>query len=276
MKRALHALLSLSLATLLPGCAAVTPPPRGERIQGNIVYASRPTGDLHLDLYLPATPAPHPLVIWIHGGGWKFGDKAWMFYLRKLTSQGFALASVQYRLSGTAKYPAAVDDCRDAFHWLEQNGAAYGLDTRNIFLSGASAGGQLSALIALEAGSPRIKAVCVLYPATDLLGFDNKDAPHGYLPDFLGGPVNSRRAEAFEGSPVNHVGRNAPPFLIFHGDADTLVPLAQSRELNDKLHAAGVESHLVVLHGKGHGFPLTDAQQRQAGAFFLSHLGPRP
>ncbi len=257
---------------LLGGCAAITPPPPGEHILGNIVYASRPTGDLHLDLYLPAAPAPHPLVIWIHGGGWKFGDKAWLFFLRNLTRQGFAIASIQYRLSCTAKYPAAIDDCRDALHWLEKNGAAYGLDTRHIFLSGASAGGHLAAFVALEAGHPAVKAVCLLYPATDLTGFANQDSPHGYLPDFLGGSVNSHRAAAIEGSPVNHVHRNAPPCLIFHGDADTLVPIAQSEELNDKLHAVGVESHLIVVHGKGHGFPLTDAQQRLAGDFFLKHM----
>jgi acetyl esterase/lipase len=267
-----HRIIPLLLVTALGGCAAITPPPHGEKIVGNIAYATRSTGDLHLDLYLPATPAPHPLVIWIHGGGWKYGDKAWMFYLRKLTQQGFAIASVQYRLSGTAKYPAAIDDCRDALHWLERNGSQYGLDTNHLFLSGASAGGQLSALIALEAGRPEVKAVCVLYPATNLTGFANNDAPHGYLPDFLGGSVNSKRADAIEGSPVNHVTPKAPPFLIFHGDADTLVPVAQSEELNEKLHAAGVESHLIVLHGKGHGFALTDAQQRKAGDFFLAHM----
>jgi acetyl esterase/lipase len=270
--KALRRLPSVLIAALLGACAAITPPPTGERIVGNIVYARRPTGRLHLDLYLPATPAPHPLVIWIHGGGWKFGDKAWMFYLRKLSRQGFAIASVQYRLSGTAKYPAAIDDCRDALHWLEKNGGTYRLDTGHIFLSGASAGGQLSAFLALEAGYPSIKAVCVLYPATDLAGFSNQNAKHGYLPDFLGGSVNEKRAEAIAGSPVNHIHRNAPPFLIFHGDQDTLVPIAQSEELNQKLHAAGVESHLIVVHGKGHGFALTDAQRREAGDFFLKHM----
>jgi acetyl esterase/lipase len=272
MIKALRSLPHLLAAALLGACAAITPPPPGERILGNIVYASRPTGDLHLDLYLPATPAPHPLVIWIHGGGWKFGDKAWMLYVRKLTRQGFAIASIQYRLSGTAKYPAAIDDCRDALHWLEKNGSKYQLDTGHFFLSGASAGGHLAAFVALEAGYPAIKAVCLLYPATDLTGFANQDAKHGYLPDFLGGSVNQKRAEAIEGSPVNHVRRNAPPFLIFHGDKDTLVPIAQSEELNDKLHAAGVESHLVVVQGKAHGFALTDAQQEQVGTFFLKHM----
>ena len=256
----------------MSGCAPLTPPPRGERIESNLVYAGRATGKLHLDLYLPPGPAPHPLVLWIHGGGWKFGDKGWTSSVRKLTRQGFAIASVQYRLSGTARYPAAIDDCRDALRWLEQYGSRYGLDREHIFLSGASAGGHLAALIALEAGRPEIKAVCVLYPATDLTGFANPNAKHGYLPDFLGGSVNDKRSEAIAGSPVNHVRGNSPPFLIFHGSQDTLVPLAQSQELNEKLHARGIESHLIVLPGKGHGFPLTDEQQREVGDFFLTHM----
>jgi len=262
----------IMLLALLGGCAPLTPPPRGESIERDIVYARRPTGGLHLDLYLPATPPPHPLVVWIHGGGWKFGGKGWMLYLRKLTRQGFALASVQYRLSGTAKYPAAIDDCRDALRWLEQNGVIYGLDRRHIFLAGASAGGHLAAFLALEAGRPEIRAVCVLYPATDLTGFANQNAKHGYLPDFLGGSVNQKRALAIQGSPVNYVRRNAPPFLFFHGDKDTLVPIAQSQELDEKLRADGVESRLIVVQGKGHGFALTDEQQRQVGDFFLKHM----
>jgi len=135
---------------------------------------------------------------------------------------------VQYRLSGTAKYPAAIDDCRDALHWLEQNGTRYGLDTRHIFLSGDRQG-HLAAYLALEAGRPEIKAVCLLYPATDLTGFANQDAKHGYLPDFLGGSVNDKRAEAIAGSPVNHVKRNAPPFLIFHGMRTRLCRLLKAR-----------------------------------------------
>ena len=270
--KAVRYFLSVSLLILLAGCAALTPPPKGEKIVSNLVYATRPTGDLHLDLYLPAAPAPHPLVIWIHGGGWKFGEKGWMFYVRQLTGQGFAIASIQYRLSGTAKYPAAIDDCREALHWLEKKGAQYGLDQRHIFLSGASAGGHLAAFVALKAGRPEIKAVCLLYPATDLTGFANQDAKHGYLPDFLGGSVNEKRTEAIQGSPVNYVTKNAPPFLIFHGDKDTLVPIAQSEELNADLHRAGVESHLIVVPGKGHGFALTQTQERQVGDFFMRHM----
>lgn len=263
--------LLLPGALLLSGCAQLTPPPHGEAIKRDLVYVHRSTGDLHLDLYLPAQPAPHPLVIWIHGGGWKYGDKGWMLYVRKLTRDGFALASVQYRLSGTAKYPAQIEDCRAALRWLEQNGGRYGLDRRHIFLSGASAGGHLASLLGVETGQPEIKAVCVLYPATDLTGFPNQNKRHGYLPDLLGGTVNEKRALAEEGSTTNHVRENAPPFLIFHGDKDTLVPLVQSQELKTKLHAAGVEAHLIVLPGQAHGFALTDEQQEHVAKFFRRH-----
>lgn len=264
-------LLILLGAALLSGCAALTPPPHGESIKSNLVYAHRSTGDLHLDLYLPAQTGPHPLVIWIHGGGWKYGDKAWMLYVRKLTRDGFAIASLQYRLSHTAKYPAQIEDCRDALRWLRQNGGRFGLDQGHFFLSGASAGGHLAALLGVETGYPEIKAVCALYPATDLTGFENQDKRHGYLPDLLGGTVNEKRKLAEEGSPTNHIHGNAPPFLIFHGDQDALVPLAQSRELDQKLHAAGVESHLIVLPGKAHGFALSDEQQEQVAQFFRLH-----
>ena len=270
--KSVRCVLPVLIVALLGGCAAITPPPPGEKIMGNIVYATRPTGDEHLDLYLPAAPAPHPLVIWIHGGGWKLGDKAWMFSIRKLTRQGFAIASIQYRLSGTAKYPAAVDDCREALRRLQKNGAGYGLDTRHMFIAGGSAGGQLAGLIGVETGYPTFKAMCLLYPATDLTGFANQDSPHGFLPEWLGAPVNQKRADAIEGSPVNHVHPNAPPTMIFHGDADTLVPIAQSQELKAKLNAVGVECHLIVLHGRGHGFGLTGDQQREVGDFFLKHM----
>ena len=260
--------LCLTFVLLLSGCAAITPPPRGEKILRDLVYATHPTGAEHLDLYLPAEKAPHPLVIWIHGGGWKYGDKGWMLYLRKLTQQGFAVASVQYRLSGTAKYPAQIEDCRAAFQWLETNAAHYGLDAKNFFVAGASAGGHLAAMLALEKGTPAVRAACLLYPATDLTGFENQDKTRGYLPELLGGSVNQKRALAEQGSPVNHVGRNAPPMLIFHGDKDTLVPLAQSQKLAERLRAAGAKCDLVVLRGKIHGFTLTDEQLQQVGEFF--------
>jgi len=269
---ALSVASGLQALLLFGGCAAITPPPKGESIRQNLVYAQRPTGNLHLDLYLPAGPAPHPVVIWIHGGGWKYGDKAWMLFMRKLTGQGFAVASVQYRLDGTAKYPAQNQDCLEAFRWITANAAAQGLDARNVFLAGASAGGHLAALVALEEGGSRVRAAAVMYPATDLTAFGNNDSHRGYLPPLLGGTVNEKYHLAESGSPVNHIHHDSPPFLIFHGARDKLVPVAQSQELQKRLHAAGVECRLIVLPNEKHNFKLTAAQLQTVGRFFSSHL----
>ena len=160
-----------------------------------------------------------------------------MLYVRKLTRDGFTLASVQYRLSGTGQVPGADRSTPRRPALAGPTGGRYGFD-RQHGLSGASAGGHLASLLGVKTGQPEIKAVCVLYPATDLTGFPNQNKRHGYLPDLLGGTVNEKRALAEEGSTTNHVRENAPPFLIFHGDKDTLVPLVQSQELKTKLHAA--------------------------------------
>jgi acetyl esterase/lipase len=260
--------VAIVLIGFLMGCAAITPPPPGEKIVRDLVYANRPTGPEHLDIYLPAGSDPFPIVMWFHGGGWKYGDKGWMLYLRKLTRRGFAVVSVQYRLSGAAIYPAQLDDCRDAFHWLQNHAAFYNLDSRNFYVSGASAGAHLAAMLAETEGSSRIDAVCLLYPPTDLTGFGNQQAHHGYLPELLGGSVVEKRALAEAASPVNHVSRAVPPVLIFHGDRDTLVPIIQSRKLSDRLGATGVESELVVVSGKGHGFDLTEGQLDHVASFF--------
>jgi acetyl esterase/lipase len=272
VRKSVRALISLLLLALFTGCAAITPPPPGESIRRGLVYASRPTGDLHLDLYLPAAPAPHPIVIWIHGGGWKYGDKAWMFFIRKLTRQGYAIVSVQYRLSGTAEYPAQLNDCLEAFRWVKTNAASQGLDAKNVFVAGASAGGQLAAMIALQESRRNVRAAMVMYPATDLTGFGDNNTKKGYLPPLLGGTVNEKYGLAKEGSPVNHVDSSAPPFLIFHGAQDTLVPVAQSQELQRLLRKAGVECQLVVLPDQAHNFALTDEQLQTIGRFFDQHL----
>lgn len=206
--------LLLLIVLGLTGCASITPLPRGEKIIHRLTYAHRPTGDLHLDIYLPATKGPHPLVLWIHGGGWKYGFAGFQFYLRKLTREGFAVATIQYRLSGTAKYPAQSEDAKEAFEWLRAHGAQYGLRADHMFLGGASAGGQLAALLALQEGRSKVSGVCVIYPATDLTGFENPDATKGYLPDLLGGSMNSHRALAESGSPIRFVTSQAPPFLF--------------------------------------------------------------
>jgi acetyl esterase/lipase len=272
----MKARLALLLAglLLLAGCAATTPPPPGERIVRNVPYKYVNGQYLSLDIYKAKGADPHPLVIWIHGGGWKYGDKAWMLFLRHITQYGFDIASLEYRLSGRAKYPAQYEDCRDAFNFLEANAGKYAFQRNNFFLGGASAGGHLVALLGLREGRDRVNAVFAQYPPTDLLGFKNQDRTRGYLPELLGGSVNTHRALARDGSPVDYVTRRAPPFLFIHGEKDQLVPIDQSRKLDAELRAAGVESRLVVIPGAGHGFALTDAQVQDVARFFQRHLRP--
>ncbi len=270
MQKPLLRIAALAAALLLAACAQFTPPPQGETIRRNLLYA--PKEGLHLDLYEPTSKTPLPLVLWIHGGGWKYGDKGFELFLRTLTRRGFAVASVQYRLSGDAKYPAQIDDCRAAFQWLSANAGLYNLNPRAAFVAGASAGGHLAALLGVEEGTPAVKAVFAMYPPTDLTAFANPGRPKGLIPSLLGGSVTAKHDLAVDASPVSHVGPNAPPFLILHGDRDRLVPIEQSKELDRKLHAAGVESKLVVKSGAGHGFGLTERQVDEVAAFFHAHL----
>ncbi len=258
-------------AFVLAGCAALTPAPKGETIHRDLTYETVRGRDEHLDIYEPDGKAPPPLIVWIHGGGWRYGDKGFSLFVRHLTARGFAVASVQYRLSWSAKYPAQIEDCRAALDWLRRNAHAHRLDARHVFVAGASAGGHLAALLGAEEGRPRVRAVFAMYPATDLAAFKNQGRRHGYIPSLLGGSVLEKRALAEEASPVNHIRANTPPFLILHGDRDGLVPIAQSIELEKKLRAAGVEVKLEVQPGKGHGFGLTDAQLDEVAAFFREH-----
>lgn len=228
-----------------------------------------------MDLYVPQTARPAPVVVWIFGGSWKYGSNGYHLNLRNLTASGIAIASIQYRLSGTARYPAQLDDCRAAVQWLRTNGARYGIDPRRIGASGESAGGHLASLLGTVEGVSSIRAVCALYPPTDLVAlgrmYEDPKRPSD-IDKLLGGPIEEKLGLAKEASPVDHVTSSSPPFLIFHGADDTLVPLAQSRELRRRLQRAGVESRLIVVPGKGHWFLLDQSQIAEVARFFQRHF----
>ena len=259
----------------LSGCASYGPPRNGEKISRKLLFASPQGHNLYLDLYVPTGSRPAPVVVWIFGGSWKYGSNGYHLNLRDLTSSGVAVASIQYRLSQTAKYPAQLDDCRAAVQWLRSNGARYGIDPTQIGLSGESAGGHLAALLGTVEGAPRIRAVCVLYPPTNLVTLGRqyeKPSKPSDIDKLLGGRIEAKLALAKEASPVTHVSASSPPFLIFHGADDKLVPLEQSEELQRRLRQSGVESRLVVVPGKGHWFLLNHAQLAEVAAFFHRQL----
>jgi acetyl esterase/lipase len=256
-----------------------------------LVFASPPGGDLKLDIYYPTTPPPpggYPVILSFHGGGWIIGGRHRDLFLRGLVREGFALVSPQYRLSNRAKFPAQIEDARAAAHWLVKNAKALRLDPDRVVATGASAGGQLALLLAFSAektlvsgGTPPlpphfIKAVCVLYPVTDLYGIvrpESRDSPQNLVAFLLGGSVREKEELARLGSPISHVTADSPPVWFFHGDKDPLVPLEQSRTLQRKLAAAGVKTRLVIREGRSHAFGLSPAEVREVGAFFRRAIG---
>jgi len=265
----------LSLATVLGGCATFGPARRGEAIHRNVVYAVRSGKKLHVDLYVPREAKPVPVIVWLHGGGWKYGDKGYHLSIRNLTREGFAIASVQYRLLRNAPWPAQVIDCEEAVDWIRKDGDRYGIDPSRLALAGESAGGHLAALIGTRETRRNVKAVLAMYPPTDLVVMGRRYANYGRLSIFsqmFDGEIANRRAEARAASPVTYASRSSPPFLIFHGDKDWLVPPEQSETLDAALRKAGVESKLVIVKGKGHAFGLDQSQLEQVAAFFRKHL----
>ena len=267
-----HTVLSCALASAiltLPGVLAAQDSPSTVQVLRNIEYAKPAGRSLKLDLYIPKSVAkPMPVVMWVHGGGWREGTKDIPMVL-PLVPLGFAVASIDYRLSQEAKFPAQIYDCKAAVRWLRQHGPEYGLDPGRIGAAGASAGGHLVALLGTtgddasldgpegSAGvSSRVQAVCDFFGPTNLtdLGSEYSKSQVNLVANLLGGSINQNWDEARAASPIFHVDRNSAPFFIAHGDSDPVVPLEQSEELNAALKSAGVPSTLYVVKGGGHGF----------------------
>ena len=274
----------LSGLIMLTGCSslvrqgrdAVGLGPKNEVVQRNLTYVQRPEGDLKLDLYVPKSSQAMPVVVWFHGGLWRYGTKEFNFHLRDLTQQGFAVATVQYRKIGEAPWPAALDDAEAGFSWLKENARQYGLDPDRMFLAGESAGGHVAALLASELGRSRVRALCLLYAPTDMdsLWAKYKDfSPSNQLFIEFFGTDQARAGDVVhQASPLRRVTRRMPPTLMYHGEHDWMVPLSQSQALATRLEQLGVETKLVVVNGQNHAFPLTTAQMAGVASFFRAHL----
>lgn len=254
-------------------------------VRRNIEYARLNDEPLRLDLYRPtATPGPWPVILWVHGGGWETGNKE-ACPAAFLVKAGYAVASINYRLSQQAIFPAQIEDCKAAVRWLRAHAAEYSLAPEHIGVWGVSAGGHLAALLGTSGGvkalegtgnlnySSRVQAVCDFFGPTDFLHYGSE--PTGYamrvVTALLGGRPEEKRELATLASPLTHITRDDPPFLIMHGDRDALVPLAQSQALYDALRKAGVNATLEIVPNAGHGFNAPTIAQ-QVLAFFDKHL----
>lgn len=268
----------LLLLLLLAGCSTYGPARPGEKIYRDVLFAAPGGHKLRMDLYVPrsAQGKPVPVVLWIFGGSWKFGSKGYHVNVRDLTSDGIAVASIQYRMSWTAVYPAQLEDCQAAAQWLRDNGARYGIDAKRMGASGESAGAQLAVMLGAVEGKSRIRAVCALYAPTDMIEMGRMYAKPGKLNSIeklLGGRIEEKLALAAAASPINHARASMPPCLLIHGARDKIVPVAQSGRLFQALAKAGVETQFIIVSDKGHWFRLDDARYAEVSRFFQRYLG---
>ncbi|HEY0070487.1 MAG TPA: alpha/beta hydrolase [Chloroflexia bacterium] len=255
-----------------PAGAQPLPQTEGVTAQRNVTYCTVGGEALKMDLFLPqAGGAPFPVVVYIHGGSWVGGDKFEVGLAGKeLARKGYIVASINYRLGPKHKWPAQIQDAKCAIRYLRASAGKYNLDPSRIAAWGSSAGGHLGALLGLtdpSAGfdnsgqyldqSSRVQAVVDMFGPTDLNAYDPDKYSKGVGQAVFG--VTGDRPESRDllrrASPVTYAGNSqGTPFLILHGDKDSLVPLSQSQALYNRLQAAGAEAELVVVRNAEHGF----------------------
>lgn len=240
---------------------------------------------LKLDLYLPASQqhatSKPPLIVWVHGGAWKRGDKTAFIQknnhlVNTLLTKGYAIASINYRLSGEAQFPAQIQDVNDGIEFLWQNADKYGFDKDRIAIMGRSAGGHLAGLVAMsnhhdvsdfisQAKQPSfdIQALVSFFGVYDFIALNEQKnssakSPEGQL---LGDAPSNLVDIAKIASPTTYADAKAPVTLLLHGLQDSNVPNEQSVLLHNALDNAKVNNKLVLVEGARHGDPVFDSEQ---------------
>ena len=239
---------------------------------------------LLLDLYLPAASGPCPAIVYLHGGGWAVGSRrrfgrafgSWSpTPPDRLAQASFAVATLDYRLSGEARFPAQLHDVKAAIRWVRGNSSVLGIDPARMITWGESAGGHLAMLAGLTGDRPDLEgsigehlgqssAVCGVidwYGPMNLLSLASQhpadsdkrpDDADSWESTMVGVPLQTDPARTLAASPISYVHADAPPAQIHHGNADTLVPYAQSVEFTDALRAAGGTVELITVEGSDH------------------------
>ena len=241
-------------------------------LQKDIPFAQVNGRPIRLDIYLPLKKPRDGVIVWIHGGAWRRGSKDNPPILA-LAEKGWPVASIEYRLSGEAPFPAQIHDIKAAIRFLRANQQEYGLRAKRVFIFGASAGGHLAALAGITNGvedlegfatsnseqSSDIQGIVSLFGASNLTTILDQSTPHGLsvrvpaLELFIGGRPEDVPSIAQDASPVFHVDIDDPPLLMIHGDQDPQMPINQSIELLGKYEESGLDVSFVPLHGAEHG-----------------------
>ncbi len=241
----------------------------------NLEYARVDEQPLLLDLYLaPVAETPHPLIVWVHGGAWRAGSKSDV-PIQALVERGFSIASVDYRLSPVARFPAQVHDIKAAIRYLRANAEKHHFDPQRFVIAGSSAGGHLAALVGVSNGhkelegqvgdhlavSSDVQAIVSFFGASNLETILSQSTPHGLsvrvpaLQLLLGGQPTEQPELAQLASPITHVDDRDPPLLLIHGDQDPQMPINQSHELDGAYQRVKRTCQFEVIHGGAHGGP---------------------
>lgn len=277
------AVLVLGLLFVLSAACGASFDQNARASKSDVTYCTADGVALKMDLYFPeaaGSSGPTPVVISVHGGGWQLGDKSLLgpwekTVIEKLTTRGYLVAVPNYRLAPRYKWPAQIEDVKCAVRYLRAKASRYHLDPNRIGAWGESAGGHLVALLGVTDPNDRLEGRG---------GYANRSSRVGAVVD-MAGPTDLTASDFAGGvrgseeiarslfrrtttdvlrraSPVSYVSKDAPPFLILHGEEDRLVPPAQSRELYDRLKAKGVPAELVMVKNAGHSFGRQDKTTR--------------
>lgn len=254
-------------------------------VERGVVYTPKDWPEpLRADLYRPVSEGPLPGVLMVHGGSWARGSRSHMNdFAEHLASHGFVVMNIDYRLAPEHRFPAQLHDLQQATHWLRLEAEELNLDSHRVGGFGYSAGAHLVSLLGLVASQPgseldqpyggpktRLSAVVAGGLPSDLRKFGSGRI----LRDFLGGPMEEVPDLYEAASPVSHITREAPPFFLFHGRWDKLVPVHHSTDFQAALAVQGVYAELVLLEYRGHAlsFFFNDAAMDAAIAFLGRHL----
>lgn len=273
------------------------PAPAGVSVYQDVPFLTVDGRVLRMTITRPTTlPAkPLPVIVYIHGGAWRSGTHS-PGQNYAFADKGYLTASIEYRLSQEAQFPAQIHDCKAAIRWLRKYAAQLHLDPERIGVWGTSAGGHLAAMLGTSAGvealegpgnlgfSSAVTCVATLSGPSDLAAMVGQpssidrtkpDCPEAQL---IGGMIAENPEKARAASPVAYVDGNEPPFLIMNGTKDMTVPFNQGPILNEALEKAGAEVTFVPVEGGGHGLegetatPTRQEQNKLLREFFAKHL----
>lgn len=236
-----------------------------------IEYARVDERSLNLDIDLPTTGGPHPVILWLHPGGWYSGYRT-NGPARRQATRGYAVVRITYRLVPQAIFPAQIHDCKAAIRWIRANASVYNFNPDKIAVWGSSAGGHLAALVGTSGGndflegnlgnpeqSSRVQAVIDQFGPIDFLKEQEQNPKYNYnSPDspesrFIGCAIQTCPFKTWRASPLRYVSADDPPFLIQHGMKDRRVPFQQSQLLYDALQSMGIEATLRLIPAANHG-----------------------